>query len=262
MQVSWTTIKDFVTARGLSIQYVATDSGYLLAAADGYFMLECTLPISDTAAISEFEAGLKLTGNKAVKPLDSDGSELIRTKTTKTGWHFEPRSLDFYTAKYNSLYNKDFTGWSIETGTDINDATLRFFNSSGTELVKTSEETAEEFQTRLSACTVTYCDWEPHYTLDLKGLFFQIKNPPTNPAYIWLVGAPDIPAYLGGQVCFGNGGWNLAFFAANQILEADGGGVKGIAYDPVYHSGKIRAILKHEPGTQIGIQLIYKQYKA
>lgn len=195
-------------------------------------------------------------------PLDSDGSLIVRPKTTKTGWHFEPRSLDFVTAKRKSLYNKKFDTFTISGGTDIGDGVIRFFDSSGTELIQSLEESDIDFQTRVTdSCVVTYVDWEPHYTFDIKGLFFQIKNPPTTPAYLWVIAAPDIPAVLGGQVCFGNGGWNLSYFLDKQIFDVDGGGVKSIVYDPIYHSSKIRVLIKHDVGLQIGLQIIYKQYK-
>jgi hypothetical protein len=196
-------------------------------------------------------------------PTDTDGSQLVRTKTTKTGWHFEPRALDFVTAKRASLHNKSFDGWSPGAGTDLADGVIKFYNSSGVQLVQAEGELDAAFQARLGTdCTCTIVDWEPSYNWDVNGCIFQVKSPPAGDAYLYVIAAPDIPANLGGSVCFTNGGWNLSFFSDKQLMDLMGGGVKSIAYDPVYHSGKVRLKIQHAAGVQIGIQMCYKQYKA
>lgn len=197
-------------------------------------------------------------------PGDSDNSPIFRPKTTRTGWHFEPRSLDWWTSKFKSLYNRKYDTATVAGGTDIGDATMRFFDSSNTELTQGDSESDSDFQTRLTAnCVMTWMDWEPHYDYDIVGMFFQIRNPSADPpAYFWLIIAPDIPANLGGSIPLCNGGWNLSFFQDRTSFDADGKGVKTLYYSNIYHSNKIRALIKHDVGQQIGIQLIPKHYRA
>lgn len=267
ISVGWSDFKNFVVARSLPCQYVLANDTYYIQAFDGQFALSCELykmgtPSADQA---DFETNFIPLANKVLVPKDSDGSIIQRPKTTKTGWHFEPHSMDFYTAKHKSLYNRKYDGAQILDGTDIGDCVISFFDTSGNQLVQNEGELDAAFQIRLAAnCCKTYCDWEPVYAFDLVGGYFQILNPPpyTAPAYLWIIIAPDVPEYLGGSVPFCNGGWNLAFFSsANVPFDVDGKGVKSFVYDPVYHSGKIRMIIKHAVGVQIGIQIIYKQYR-
>lgn len=196
-------------------------------------------------------------------PEDSDNAPIFRPKTTKTGWHFEPRSLDWWTSKFKSLYNRKYDTATVSGGTDIGDANLLFYDASATRITPNNGESDADFQTRLdSNCVMTIMDWEPAYDYDIVGMFFQIRNPPTTPGYLWMIMAPDIPVYLGGSIPLANGGWNLSFFADKATFDADGKGVKSLTYSAVYHTNKLRILIKHGIGEQIGIQIIPKHYKA
>ncbi len=201
-------------------------------------------------------------------PSDSDNSPILRQKTTKTGWHYEPRSLDFFTGVYKSLYNRKHDGNGIEDGTDYGDATLKFYDASGVELAYqtgTGNETETEaiFQARLdNNCVKTVMDWQPTYDMDIIGGVMMISSSPANRAYMWVVVAPDIPENLGGSVPHVAGGWNLQFFNAKDKILVDGRGAKFLAYDPVYNSNKLRTIIKHAAGDNIGMQIIFESFKA
>lgn len=66
MEVTWSEFKNFVTQRGISIQFVEMRGSYFMKAFDGAFSLECNLPVgvgdSDTA---DFESNFKANGNKS-----------------------------------------------------------------------------------------------------------------------------------------------------------------------------------------------------
>lgn len=197
---------------------------------------------------------------------DSDGSAIIRPKTTKTGWHYEPRIIDFTTGKYNTLYNRKHDGNGIDDGTDFNDATLKFYDGSGAELsyqqTGYESETEAAFQARLDAgCIRTEVDWNPTYDYDIIGGIMVVKNIPTR-AYMWAVVAPDIPENLGGQVPFIAGGWALHMFTEGGVRHVDGRGAKSITYDPVYGTSKIRIIIKHGLADFISVECTYEHFKA
>lgn len=68
MKVYWQTIKDFVDARKLSIQWIDVDNKYYMKAIDGPFSLDCELDKnpSDTTDLLDFETNYKPLGNKSV----------------------------------------------------------------------------------------------------------------------------------------------------------------------------------------------------
>lgn len=196
-------------------------------------------------------------------PTDSDGSPISRTKVTRSGWHYEPKYIAFYTAKYDSLHNRKSDGFSVNAGTPYTEATIKFYDSTGTELIKSSEETANDFQSRIaSSCTCTVVDFQPQYDMDIIGGSMTIKNIPTDPAYLWVNVAPDIPEQYGGSVPFINGGLALDFFSEKRVIEFDGKGVKSFAHDPIFNTNKFRIKVVHSVGIQIGLLASFYYYKA
>jgi hypothetical protein len=202
-----------------------------------------------------------------VLPKDLDGRLYTKGVITEPEWHYAPRSLDFWTSKYNSLYNRShYCGASgndatIDGSVDLGDARMRFYDATNTELTKGAEELAEDFQIRLTAnCVKTDIEFEPHWDYDVIGAKLQIRNPPADRAYFWFVAAPDIPKEYGGNVVFMGGGMNLHFFSESETFYCDGKTTSRVTYDEDYHSGKLVIIVKHAVGVQIGIQLILQFY--
>ncbi len=198
-------------------------------------------------------------------PRDTDNAPITRNKTTQTGWHYEPRSLDFFTATYDSLYNRKVNGIGIPDGDDYGDADLHFYDASGIELIRANYGSDALFQAALdSSCIKTVVNWQAVYDFDIIGGTLDILNPPTYPdrAYIWVVVAPDIPENLGGSVPYFAGGLPLHFFVNGKVIPFDGRGVKSFAYDPIYNSNKIAFTVKHEVGAKIGCNIILDHFKA
>lgn len=265
MQIDWADFKIYVDDHSLNIQHIVVDNTYMMKAFNGPFEVSCQIPIQDPANSdqSAFEASYKADSNKDLDQLDSDGAHLTRAKTTKTGWHYEPRSLDFDTCKLGSLYNRKHDGNGIDDGTDYGDASLKFYNASGVELVQGGSETDADFQIRLTAnCVKTDMLWQSTYNFDIIGGSLQVKNEPTDRAYVWCIIAPDIAENLGGSVPYFAGGINLCFFKAGMIQRFDGRGIKSFVYDPVYNSNKLQFSVKHKLGEQIGLQMILDQFRA
>lgn len=206
--------------------------------------------VADLTSITSAINYLKQTDTS---PKDSDGSPLVRQKMTRSGWHFEPRSIDFITSVAGSLYNRRHNGNGIDDGTDYGDAVLKFFNAAGQELTSNYE-----------TCVRTQLDWQPQYDMDIIGATVSAMNAPTGSdrAYAWVVVAPDIPENMGGSVPFMAGGWNLRFFKDAPTTFLDGRGVKAFAYDPVYNSNKFRVIIKHTAGAQIELQFVAEHFRA
>lgn len=196
------------------------------------------------------------------EPKDEEGRQFMRIVSTESAWHYSPRSLDFYSSKYESLFNRTHLGdGTVDGSPDIGDAWLVFYNAANEELTKGETETAEEFQIRLTAtCTKTIMSFENTVNYGVFGAKLMIKDPPATRAYLWAIAAPDVPKEYGGNVCFMGGGMNLSFFANNSCIEYDGKTSSEIAYDGTYHSGKIIVVIKHAAGVQIGIQFILQYF--
>lgn len=223
----------------------------------------CAMSSDGSTEISDKSEQINFLKGMVLSAKDSDGALLSRVKTTKSGWHYEPRSINFVTCKPSSHYNRKHNGGSIAAGTDYGDAVLRLWDASDVELVKGAEESAEDFQTRVTAnCTKTCLDWHPTYQLEIVGGMLQVLEPPTTDAYMWAIIAPDIPEAYGGSVPFLAGGFNLKFFKSGSIEHYDGRSAKLINPDFVYNSSKFRIVVKHEPGVQIGIQVYFEHFRA
>lgn len=194
--------------------------------------------------------------------VDSDGAQITKPKTTNTGWHYEPRSIDYETGKYNSQYNRKHNGDGMYDGTDYGDAWLTFLDAAGDVIVKGEGELDAAFQARLDTnCVTTFLDWHANYSFDIIGGMLQTIAPEVT-AYMWAIIAPDIPEAYGGSVPFLAGGFNLKFFDGKIVEKFDGRGVKRITPDFVYNSSKFRIIIKHPAGLRIPVQVYFEHFKA
>lgn len=266
LRIAWADFKAKVDAGPLKIQEKRVeDWGYELIAFDSRIEYSCIVDEDDNAGAdkTDYETNYQGSANKPLETRDDDGSVIVKTKTTNAAWRYEPRCLDFYTSKLNSLYNRKDNGGGINDGTDYGDAGLKFYNSSDIELTQGGAETDAAFQARLDAnCTKTIMWWQATYDMDLIGGMLQLKNQPTDNTYFWCVVAPDIPEGSGGSVPFFASGLNLSFYKDGTMHHYDGRGAKRFIADPVYNSNKFHFILKHPVGEQVGLQIVVDTFKA
>lgn len=263
MHVSWEDIKSLVTSGQTRLNYIERANEYIIVATATNIAFECSLD-KGTVDAQEFEDDFKTTWVQPAQPIDTDGSLIQRNKTTRAGWHYEPRSLDFITAKAGSLYNRKHDGATIDSGTDYGDCVLKFYDTSGTLLTQGQNESNNDFQTRLDAnCCKTVVEWHPQYELEIIGATVSVLNPPTGTerAYVWVIVAPDVPTNLGGQTPFMAGGWNLRFFTLDQTTFLDGRGIKYFPVDNVYGSNKFQVVCKHEVGAKVELQFVAEHFK-
>lgn len=94
MEAPWSEFKIFVQNRLLSIQYITINNNYHLKAFDGYFNLDCILPIGvDNADTLDFETNFKAKGNKTFT--DSDGIPLSKPRafSNSDGFRFRGKGI-------------------------------------------------------------------------------------------------------------------------------------------------------------------------
>jgi hypothetical protein len=277
--ILWSELKSFYASNSsiISLNYIEFDSRYFIWTEFNNFKISCPELYKGTDDAIDFESNYKSISNISIikidtdnipivtsKKVDSEDRPLSRNVITDPSFRYSPRSLDFYTAKYGSLYNRSHFGdGTIDGAPDLGDAWLKYYDADNVELVKGESETIEDFQIRITAnCTKTVMYFEPSFNYDVIGAKLQFRNVPTDRSYFWFVAAPLVPVEYGGNVVFMGGGMNISFFNERDTFECDGKSVSKIFYDGTYHSGMVALIVKHNVGVQIGIQLIYQFYSA
>jgi|WetSurMetagenome_2_1015567.scaffolds.fasta_scaffold28553_2 hypothetical protein len=232
------------------------------------------LKANNQAAYDAWLVSIKTQIVQASVLVDSDNIPIFTTKmvdgydrpqfrriVTRPTWLYSPRSVDWTTSKYLSIYNRKHDGNLIDDGTDIGDAWLQFYDASGNELTKGSEETPIEFQNRLDAsCVKTLMSFEKIISYDIQAAILYLQNEPADRAYLWCIFAPDVPEVYGGSKALMGGGMNLQMMAAKIPHLFDAVSANTINYDSTYHSGKMTAFIKHAVGAKIGMQIVFINY--
>lgn len=248
MLLDWTSFKNLCTAKKLNMQYDEIASGYDLFFYDDQHKVKCYLSKypSDTTDLDDFENNYKSNCNKRISnPKDTDGSSLQRTKITNTGWNYQLKGLEFTTSDLDSTYSKD------ADDNDLGDISIKLYDSNGDEITTELDE---------PNCVKTVVDWEPSYDYELIGGMFKVKQLIVSDVRLWIIGVPDVPAQYGGNKLFASG-VNLQFVGLEEGVRADGRASKLLLYDPVYHTNKLRLILKHSAGYQVSMHMLLELFK-
>lgn len=250
MKSQWVDFKAFVNARYLSIQYIEDANFYYLKALDSAFTLECDLDKNptDTTDLTDFVTNYKAKGNQSFS--DIDGIPFSRLKASKKGWSFWAIPIELTTSTLGgSVYLKD------NAGTDIPGVTCKIYDGGNAEIT-----TAGLLNANLNTCVKTVLDFEPAFDYEMIGGALRINSNPAQDMRLWIVGAPDIPANMGGSKEFASG-VNLKFMAPDSAFEIDGRVTKYVTYSAVTHQGKLRVILKHSAGASVNMQFIIHTYR-
>lgn len=247
-QLKWVDFKALVIARTLALQWRQVKQVYQLVAFDGAFRTECVIRIDDPAGVDQldFETNFKNAPVKPVQQRDTDGAPLARQKVTLSGRSYNERSITFTTATVGSAESKKLSG------ADWGDVTLKFYRANGTEITTGQGDVTAE-------CVLTRLDWEPLYTYDLLAGALTVDSVPIgygSTAKLWVTAVPDLPAIYGGSVNFIDG----RVLRLNQTIIADGRSAKELPYSAVYHTNKIRAVIKHAVGNFLALELVLQHY--
>lgn len=181
---------------------------------------------------------------------DTDGALITRIKAAKKGWSFLALPPEITTSTIGgTLFCKD------SLGNDIPGFTCKIYDANGVEITDPGLANVN-----LSSCVKTVLDFEAAYDYELIGGSLRINSNPAQDLRLWIVGAPDIPAAMGGSKEFASG-VNLKFLAPNSSFDIDGRVTKYIKYDPTTHQGKLRLVLKHAAGSQVNMQFVINLYR-
>lgn len=258
MLIDWNTFKKFVQDRDLNIQGIETQDYYYLSAKDDYFLVTCEIfkNPTDTTDISDFETNFKPNWNKKIDRRDKEGNPVFRNVIAENSMLFQPRCIDFTTAKLNSICNKS------SDLSDLGDAELHFFNESYEEITRNEGETDQQFQARLdSSCEFTWLYFTPNYRYAIKSGEIRYKGTLGDESDLWIEVAPHIPKAYGGSVPFINGGLPLDFFDEKKSIIIDGGTCAIIELDNQYLSHRLGVKVEHGIGIKIDILATFNIYR-
>jgi hypothetical protein len=169
---------------------------------------------------------------------------------------FKPRCFDFVTGKYLSLCNIS------SDGSQLNDATISFFDASFTAIEKTELELDEEYQARLdSSCVHTWLIFTPSVKYAIKSGEIRYKGTISSEADAWVEVVPHIPKAYGGSVPFIDGGLPLDFYKEKESIIIDGINCAVIDIDETYLSHRLGVKISHSAGDKIGILATFNKYQ-
>lgn len=234
-RLNWNNFKNFVNNRKLNIhERPLEDSNYLLEAHDGPVSRYCKIR-NNTSDYTDYVDNYKTSANKTYT--DSDGATLSRTKATRSGWSYQLHSLEFTTAKNNSMHNESING------NDLGYCTFTMYNDQDVETTTNSE------------AVKTVVEWEPNYDYEIIGAKVTQSTPPNDNVRVWVQAVPDYAGPI-----FAEGGINLKL---TSNIDVDGRAAKLLKNDnPVPGSGKFKIVCKHSAGFQHEIQLLLEIFKS
>lgn len=243
-RIHWSDFKTFVDDRKVPIHESSLGSDYLLEAFDGPVYRECKVS-AGSADHTDYTTNYQAAAN--ISMTDSNGIMLSRVKVTESGWAYQAHTVEFETGVLSSLYNKD------HTEADLGLATLKCYNSSGTEMTTQLNATLGAVETVI--------DWEPDFDYEIIGGTFYQANVPATDVRMWVIAAPDIPAAYGGSVHFLEGGINLKMIGSSQSINTDGRTSKKLIYVEGTGSTKLRLVVRHGIGVTAPILIRFDIFR-
>lgn len=246
----WSAVKQIANIKGV-LQYVEDSDNIYVFLVDGSFSLTCLINKHvDKESVEDFNTNYKSLANLSLWQNDTDGAQIVRLKAAKKGWSFWAIPIEITTSTLNgSLFCQD------NAGNNVPGLTCKIYNSNNEEIT-----TAGVLNANLNTCVKTVLDFEPAFDYEMIGGDLRINSNPAQDVRLWIVGAPDIPAQLGGSKEFASG-VNLKFLAPDSSFTIDGRVSKFVPYNAVAHTGKLRVILKHPAGTQVNLQVVIHMYR-
>lgn len=249
INLDWTNFKSQITSGGLPYRYFSIDGTYFIYAVDGCFEYQTSIIQDSNSDQADFEANFKNAAFSTFSQFDIDGASIVRIKAAKKGWSFWAVPIEITTSTLGTLYCK------TSDGNDIPWVNCKIYNASNAEIT-----TPGLLDVNLGTCVKTVIDFEPTFDFEIIGGALRINSNPSQDVRLWIVGAPDIPAGMGGSKEFASG-INLKFMAPDSSFEIDGRVAKYLTYNPTTHQGKMRIILRHPAGLQVNMQIAIHIYR-
>ena len=182
--------------------------------------------------------------------IDSDGRQITKVATTYKGWRYLAHSIEAETSKLNGCFSSD---WQGNSRTDF---TMKFYNSSGTELVAGT-------QAELDAnCVKTVITLKPDYDYDIIGGNVHQHTTPTSDVRLWVIaGATELGA-LG--VTEFVGGLNFKYITPGDKIETDGRASARLNKNTEgvpFQTNQLQYIITHPTGHNHQIMIVVEYFR-
>jgi hypothetical protein len=249
IEISWSEFKSRVNTKSLKIQYVTSNENYHIVAFDSLFKMYCILPIGvDNSDTTDFETNYKSTANSKIEDVDSQGRQIIRAAAGQSGWTYFAHPIEFQTAKFNSLYEKNYSASNRSA------CTIKFYDANNAEV------TDSQYESNVVKTVVLF---KPTYDYEMiSGYIRQVERPSTD-VRVWVVGG--IIELGGVYVKEFAGGLNLTYIGADEELRTDGRAAKYMTKDIAgvpYQANQLQIIVRHDAGVQHKIMLVLEYFRA
>jgi hypothetical protein len=179
--------------------------------------------------------------------LDADGRPIQRLATAAKGWHYQPHWIEISTSTINGFFNKNYDD------TDLGFVSLKLYDASDVEITLQTDADTN--------CVKTVIDWEPTHDYEIVASKI-FSGSPTEDLRVWVIGAPDIPEYMGGSKVFGQGGINLKLIGDIGAADTDGRSSKFMIYTAGVGTNKFRIVCRHSAGYKHTFGVLWEIYKA
>lgn len=177
--------------------------------------------------------------------IDSDGATFSRSKEAPTGWTYQMRGMEFTTAQFGSLVNRD------ANNAQLSDANIKFYDASGTQVTDAS---------LLNTIVKTVMDWEPPFDYYIIGGIAKILVAASSDCRMSVTAVPDVPySYGGSKVMIQS--VNFKFIGTTDKIDADGRASKMLSYSATNHTNKLRFCVFHTAGEVNSFAVFVEHYR-
>jgi len=239
VSIDWTTMKGILSnTLGAFLNYIDLGTSYYLwiTLKSNRFYLPSLL--KNTTDATDFETNYKANCNVP------EAAE-VRIRTCAYGRKQHSRYISFTTASQNTYTNNN------ALGVDWGDVTYIMLDA--TNAITTTNANAVQ----------TWIDWMPNYSYEVRGGQVFVPTTLTGDVDAWelhVIGAPDIPSSYGGNVPFVSNP-HLKWCLGGVVDEDCSLDPATVTYYPGMPANKIRFIIKHPAGEQVGFQIRLQIFK-
>lgn len=212
--------------------------------------------VNDGFSDLSFGAAINLLKSLGEFNRDQEQNPIFKSIIALRDMVFKPRCFDFITGKHLSLCNIS------SDGSQLNDASISFFDASFVAIEKSEQEDDEQYQARLdSTCVNTWLIFTPSVKYAIKSGEIRYKGTISGESDVWVEVAPHIPKQYGGSVPFMDGGLPIDFYKEKESIIIDGINCAIIEIDETYLSHRLGVKISHSVGEKIGILAIFNKYQ-
>lgn len=180
--------------------------------------------------------------------IDIDKRQIVRLAYAKPGWSYIAYPIEFTSAKFNSLYNKDYLD------NNKNEVTLKFYDTNNAEVTSDLNE---------SSIVRTEILFKPAYDYEMISGSVRQTTTASDDIRLWVIG---------GIVELGSiyvkefaSGINLKYIGGDEEFKTDGRASKYMKKDITgvpFQANQLKVILKHPPGFQHNMMIILEFFRA